>query len=91
MATGFSKNDDVVMELNENDEIDTQEDNQKITFLIDIINEDMTLDYFQNLRLDLLSENPMLRNNFVCQLGLLKLSQDSLSDRVMLTNHTIKL
>ena len=56
-----------------------------------MIQADLELDYFMNLRLDLMGSSPMHRSNFVCQMGLLKQSREGLGDKLVLTNQAVKL
>jgi len=62
---------------------------EKTTFLIDLIQCRLPLDYFSNLRLDSLGANTQLRSNFVCQLGLIKQSREGFDDKVLISNRAI--
>lgn len=89
MATGFGL---VQKEKTEEDLDQIDEDEiEKISLIIDIIGEKCQIDYFQNLRLDQLSDNHMMRTNFVCQMGLLKQSKEGLGDQILVTTHAVKI
>ena len=54
MATSFLEEDDepTTLEIGDSGQVDTQKDHQKLAFLIDVISQTLTIDYFSNLQLD---------------------------------------